>query len=196
MSMNQKKVVMYESTEAASIQTVTGWVDANGRFFGDDEALARYCGSTHRQCKKNPGHPVHETNGWCATCHEEAQLSRFAAMPRRVWAGEPIADYEGDVYFFDNESLLDHIIEHGISPADFKLVFCTPNMPSEIEPADYFCDDLPPDGEISDNQLLAAFGLVNEMIRKSDPLSWSPSAEAVELPASFLALVAEARKAA
>lgn len=35
--MSEEKVVMYESPEATSIRTVTGWVDPSGRFWGNDE---------------------------------------------------------------------------------------------------------------------------------------------------------------
>nr|WP_279153334.1 hypothetical protein [Pseudomonas mosselii] len=191
--MREEKVVMYESPEAASIQTVTGWVDPSGRFWGKDEHMARYCGSTHRHCAKNPDHPIHDTRGWCRACQAEGDAARFAAMPKRVWDGEPITDYDGDRYFFDEESLIDWIVEYEIDLADLKLVFCTPNYPREIDPSDHFCDDLPEDGEVNDDQLLAAFELLNEMIRKSPPLSWSPGNEAVELPPAFIDKVARER---
>ncbi|KAA5840232.1 hypothetical protein F2A38_19585 [Pseudomonas chlororaphis] len=194
--MPEEKVVMYESPEAASIQTVTGWVDPSGRFWGNDEHMARYCGSTHRQCAKNPAHPIHRTNGWCRDCREEGRAARFAAMPTRIWGGEPITDYDGDDYFFDEESLRDHIIDNEINLADLKLVFCTPNYPREIDPSDYFYDDLPEDGEIHDDQLLAALELVNEMISKHGPMSWSPSNEAVELPQAFIEMINAERKEA
>lgn len=191
--MREDKVVMYESPEAASLQTVTGWVDATGRFWGKDEHMARYCGSTHRHCAKNPEHPIHATNGWCAVCHAESRAAKFAAMPKRVWAGEAITEYDGDQYFFDEEELRDYLIEHEIDLTDLKLVFCTPNYPRQIDPDDYFCDDLPEDGEVNDDQLLAAFELLNEMIRKSPPLSWSPGKEAVELPKPFIDMVIHER---
>ncbi|MNJ55684.1 hypothetical protein D3C77_511920 [compost metagenome] len=194
--MREEKVVMYESPEAASIQTITGWVAADGRFWGNDEHMARYCGSTHRICKNNPDHPIHRTNGWCDVCHDESRAAKFAAMPRRTWGGEPITDFDGDSYFFDEEDLRDHILNHEIDLADLKLVFCTPNYPSEIDPNDHFMDDLPEDGEINDDQLLAAFDLVNEMIRKSPPLSWSPGAEAVDLPQSFIDMIKHEREEA
>ena len=44
-----KKIILPESPEAASIQTVTGWVSSNGRYWGNDEHMARYDGSTHRK---------------------------------------------------------------------------------------------------------------------------------------------------
>lgn len=192
--MREEKVVMYESPEAASIQTVTGWVDPSGRFWGKDEHMARYCGSTHRHCAKSPDHPIHATNGWCEDCRAESRAAKFDAMPKRVWGGEVITEYDGDQYFFDEEDLRDYLIEHEIDLGDLKLVFCTPNYARQIDPNDHFCDDLPEDGEVNDDQLLAAFELLNEMISKCPPLSWSPSNEAVELPTAFIEMVRKERE--
>ncbi|HAT6800607.1 TPA: hypothetical protein JAN03_00980 [Citrobacter freundii] len=59
MNMKTEKIVMMDSDEAASIQTVTGWVDRHGRFWGGDEHQARWCGATHRKCKNKPDeHPI------------------------------------------------------------------------------------------------------------------------------------------
>lgn len=192
--MREEKVVMYESPEAASIQTVTGWVDPSGRFWGKDEHMARYCGSTHRHCAKSPDHPIHATNGWCEDCRAESRAAKFDAMPKRVWGGEVITEYDGDQYFFDEEELRDYLIEHEIDLGDLKLVFCAPNYARQIDPNDHFCDDLPEDGEVNDDQLLAAFELLNEMISKCPPLSWSPSNEAVELPTAFIEMVRKERE--
>ena len=43
MSQNKEpeKIVPYDSAEAASIQTVTGWVSRSRRFWGDDEHMAQ-----------------------------------------------------------------------------------------------------------------------------------------------------------
>ena len=38
--MVEKKIIMRESDEAASIKTVTGWVSSDGRWWGDHEAEA------------------------------------------------------------------------------------------------------------------------------------------------------------
>ncbi|VVP59505.1 hypothetical protein PS843_05964 [Pseudomonas fluorescens] len=77
--------------------------------------------------------------------------------------------------------------------ADLQLCICEPNMPREIDPSDVFCDDLPEDGEIRDDQLLAAFELLNEMIRQSEPLSWSEGEFAAKLPQSLIDEVTSAR---
>ncbi|MBK5541558.1 hypothetical protein JFV28_20180 [Pseudomonas sp. TH05] len=189
----QKPIIMYDAPEAASLQTVTGWVSADGRFFGTDEDLARYCGATHRRCDVNPEHQIYAVNSYCAECRQARRQAKFAAMPIKEWAGEPLVIFDGDKYFLDEDSLRYYLIDSDIDLADLQLCICEPNYPSQIDPADHFCDDLPEDGEIRDDQLLAAFELLNEMIRQSEPLSWSGGEFAASLPQSLLNEVAAAR---
>ncbi|MGJ0580578.1 DNA N-6-adenine-methyltransferase, partial [Xenorhabdus bovienii] len=83
-----KTVVMHDSSEAASIKTVTGWVSRDGQFWGDDERMARYCGATHRQCENNPNHPIIAMRDYCELCHTEERHNRFNAMERQQWDRE------------------------------------------------------------------------------------------------------------
>ncbi|MBH3399149.1 hypothetical protein I5S60_06170 [Pseudomonas fluorescens] len=191
--MPEEKVVMYESPQAASIQTVTGWVGADGRFWGKDEHMARWCGATHRHCEKNPDHPIHEIRSYCQPCHQESRQAKFAAMPVKEWSGEPLGIFDSDQYFFDEDSLRDFLIDSDIDLADLQLCICEPNMPREIDPSNVFSDDLPDDGEIRDQQLVAAFDLLNEMIRQSEPLSWSEGGYAAQLPQPLIDEITAAR---
>ena len=191
--MPEENVVMYDSPEAASIQTVTGWVGADGRFWGEDEHMARYCGATHRRCAANPEHQIYEVNSYCKECHQERRQAKFAAMPVKEWAGEPLVIFDGDTYFFDEDSLRDYLIDSDIDLADLQLCICEPNYPRPIDPSDVFSDDLPEDGEIRDDQLEAAFELLNEMIRKSEPLSWSEGKFATKLPQALIDEISAAR---
>ena len=192
----QKPIIMFDAPEAASLKTVTGWISADGRFFGGDENLARYCGATHRRCDVNPEHQIYEVNSYCKECRQARRQAKFAAMPTKEWAGEPLVIFDGDQYFFDEDGLRDYLIDSDIELAHLQLCICEPNYPSQIDPADHFCDDLPEDGEILDDQLLAAFELLNEMIRKSEPLSWSEGEFAASLPQSLIDEVMSAREAA
>jgi len=172
--MKEQKVVMYESDEAASIQTVTGWVDRNGRFWGQDEHMARYCGSTHRICDKNPEHGIRASNSYCEKCWEEIRQEKFSGLERKVWTGEPLVIFDDDTYFFDAESLVDHCWENNVLPSELKLLICTPNYPREIDMNDH-CEEIIPDGgdhhDIPEAIWLAAEAL-NKAIRESEPLSW------------------------
>lgn len=173
--MKQKTVVMYESDEAASIQTLTGWVDRNGRFWGADEHMARYCGSTHRICEKNPAHGVRESNGYCEQCHAEHRQNHFATLEKKVWAGEPLVVFDNDTYFFDAESLVDYCLEHNVLPSELQLLICEPNYPREIDMVDH-CEEIIPDGgdhhDIPE-AIWQASEALNKAIRESEPISWS-----------------------
>ena len=166
-------VVLMDSAEAASIKTVTGWVSASGRFFGDDERLARYDGATHRTCEKNQDHPIYEKNGYCPECWKENRAAMFSAMPKKQWEGEPLALFDSDSYFFSLDELNDYCSDNDCRISDLDLVICEPNRAIEIDPNEYYCDDLSEDGEVPD-ELAAAFDALNAEIAKSAPLSWSP----------------------
>lgn len=120
----QKQIIMYDAPEAASIQTATGWVSADGRFFGQDENLARFCSATHRRCKNNADHPVHKVRGYCDQCHSEKRAKVFAAMPTKDWDGEPLVDFDSDHYFFDVGSLRDYLLDSDVSLEDMRLCIC------------------------------------------------------------------------
>ena len=184
----EKKTIAYESDEAASIQTVTGWVSSNGQFWGNDERTARFAGSTHRTCEKNPAHGVHETRAWCDRCREERVQAQYHAMPRETYDGRPVVVHDDDQYFFDCDSLRDWLIDNRIEPKDAQLVFCVPNNAAEIDPSEHFADDMPEDGDegVFSTRLLDAFSALNAAIRDEPPLSWRPGKIAVSLPDDFL----------
>ncbi|WP_322847378.1 hypothetical protein [Pseudomonas sp. B33.4] len=104
----QKPIIMYDAPEAASLQTVTGWVSSGGRFFGDDENLARHCGATHRRCEVNPEYPIYEVNSSCDECRHVRRQAKFAAMPVKDCAGEPLVIFDGDRYLFEKDDLRDY----------------------------------------------------------------------------------------
>ncbi|WP_340619295.1 hypothetical protein [Xenorhabdus siamensis] len=168
-----EKIVMYDSPEAAQIKTVTGWVCRDGRFWANDEHMARYSGSTHHKCKNNPEHPVVRKGGYCEPCWENQLEAKFNAMKRKQWDwNTPLVIFGTDQYFWDSDDLYDYCDEHETTPSELQLVICEPNYPDEINGEDYFSDILPEDGELP-HELRQAFDTLNAVIRSSNPLSWS-----------------------
>jgi hypothetical protein len=186
---SNETMVMYDSAEAAQVVTVTGWRARTGEFWGDNEHMARYCGSTHKRCEKCGG--IVAKSDWCRPCFEAAQLEKFNGYPRKPWDGkEPLNLFGSDVYFFDADALDDYCADHGVKATDLQLVFCEPNYASIIEPRDYFESDLPEDGDVPDD-LAEAFDALNKVIEAhKTPLSWSPTDVAVD-PASVASLTGE-----
>jgi hypothetical protein len=182
-------IVMYDSPEAAKIEAVTGWRARTGEFWGDNEHMARYCGSTHKRCESCGG--VVAKSSWCDPCRAKARQEKFAGYERKAWDGEePINLFDTDVYFFAPDMLADYCADHGVKAADLQLVFCDPNYARIIEPNDYFEEMLPEDGYVPDD-LAEAFEALNKVIEAhKTPLSWSPGDVAVD-PASVASLTGE-----
>ncbi|VTM70310.1 hypothetical protein Q8726_21280 [Raoultella ornithinolytica] len=178
MNMKTEKIVMMDSDEAASLQTLTGWVARDGRFWGDDEHMARWCGATHRKCKNFPDeHPIHVINGYCEECHHISRQAAFEKLERVVWAGEPLVIFDDDQYFFDAESLADYCWEHSLLPSELQLLICEPNYPPEFD-LEQHCEEIMPEGDdyyCLPQAVRDAAEALNKAIKESLPVSWSGS---------------------
>lgn len=171
--MSESPTVLYDSPEAASIQTVTGWVDRHGRFWGGDEHMARWSGATHQKC---PGcGAIKELRSYCEPCRQAKQIEKWQAMPREPWDGVSMLYSEAaDCYFSDLDELASHCEETGATPEALRLVICKPNLARPIDPEDFYTDDLPEDGDLP-LVLQEAFNTLNNTIRACvEPISWSP----------------------
>jgi hypothetical protein len=185
--MSDQKVITYDSPEAASIKTMTGWVASDGRFWGDDEHMARFCGSTHRVCPTNAAHGLVAHRSYCKACHAEKEEQKWQDMTKEPFTEDifPLCVFGGDQYFFDIDDLTDWLEEHEIRPELVRLVKCTPNYPQTIDPEDQYIDVLPEDGDVPD-EVAEAFRVLNDELKKCGPISWSAGAVGVLLPADLL----------
>lgn len=195
MTTQEPARIDYDSPQAAKLTSVEGWLSADGSFWpssrADAEHMARYCGCTHMPCK-TCGTMV-KRNSWCRPCQNKKQDERWAALPREAWDGNSyVTDFDGDRYFSDLGELMDAVSDGEYSIDVLRLLHCEPNYPSQIDPNDYFVDDLPEDGEVPD-ELITAFEVLNQAIKKSAPLSWSPTKRAVELSAEQLSTLQQAQ---
>lgn len=107
----EEKKIMYESPEAATFKTgISGWVSANGRFFGngrDAENMARYDGCTHHiaEC----GHEAERHWLACSECRIKKDRERYFSYPVVEWDGStPIVIFDDDRYFFSEDDLLEY----------------------------------------------------------------------------------------
>lgn len=173
----EEKIVMDDSPEAASVQTVTGWVSSRGHFFGPGEAgerTARYDGSTHTKCK-GCGSPVEKCWIKCGACRDKAAGEKFKAMEKVKWDGvTPLALFDTDTYFFNMEDIDRYCEDNDTVPGQLRLVLCYPVKPSEVDANEMFYDQLPEDGEVQDTDILAAIDALNAAIRKAEAFSWLP----------------------
>lgn len=177
MSPDRKAVcmsekIMMDSPEAATYRTdVKGWVSSRGVFYGEQEDLARYDGSTHRICKACG--TEHPTRAYCDTCSDRKRQERWEALEVREWDGiAPLAIYEDDRYFFDVEDLEQHCEEFETTPDQLRLVFCQPVFGPLLDKS-FFEDCLPEDTPPPDS-IYEAMEYFNAVVKAAGPLSWFP----------------------
>lgn len=168
-----EQIIAYDSAEAASIQTVTGWVSRTGMFFGNDEHMARYEGCTHRPCGKCGA--LVPVRSYCRDCADKAKTEKYAAMQRADWNGTDMLYSEAhDVWLQDADYLADYCAEHQCTPKELCLIIAVPCHASEIDALEHYSDDLPEDGDLPAD-VEEAFTKLNEALRASKSiLSWQP----------------------
>lgn len=173
--MNNEKIIMYDSPEAATYKTgIEGWVSASGRFFGRFEESARYDGCTHSKCEC--GNLI--KRGWtkCDECTHKAAAERFNKLPFREWdRKEPICTWDGDRYFFSEDDLISYMEDDGDDMmSEIDLIICQPNMWQQID-YDYWSDGFAEndDGDLP-KELEDKMKEINEVIKRLPPQSYSP----------------------
>lgn len=169
----EEKKVLNTSDEAAKYVTgIEGWVDRHGHFYGKDERLARWAGATHVSCSEC-GAETNKTYTICYACRCKKELEKFYAKKIKDWNGiTPLYSELTENYFFDLGDLQDYLCENKLKVDSMMLVICTPNKLRELD-EDYFCDELPEDGELPPD-VYAAIVDLNRVIKEQEPISWSP----------------------
>jgi hypothetical protein len=171
--MESKKEIRYDSPEAAQFKTgITGWVSSDGRFFGNDEHLARYAGCTHVLCSDCQA-PAAKPYMRCDTCRRKFSVDSYAKLPFEEWDKEkPICLYDGHNYFFSEEELIDFLEDNELRGSDVMLVICDPIKYRQIDYG-YWGDEAHEDWEPG-KELVEAVEKLNGLLRKLPPHSWQP----------------------
>lgn len=168
------KQINYNDKEAAQfVENIKGWVDINGRFFGngkDAEHMARYSSCTHKTCECGN---VFE-KGWtiCPECRLKKEIEKYNKLQFKEYDGSPVYSHAVDKYFFSEDELSDYLSDEE-EIKDLRLVFCNENHFNELQ-SDYFEDILPEDGELP-TELQKAIDNLNEVIKNLPVASYSPS---------------------
>jgi len=187
------KIVMHDSDDAAHKASgvidgvvADGWISRHGRFFcGADkktnEHLARYDGCTHSVCECGRTKIKHYTR--CAKCIDDRNQERYDKFVRQKWNQvDPVYSGVADRYFQDISEIIDYCDDNSMTFEDLRLQICKPVYAREIDPEEYYQDDLPEDCGDVPAKLQEIFDELNHKIRQSQiVLSWVPSKVAVDL---------------
>lgn len=168
----QENIVMYDSDEAATIQTVTGWVSGDGFFWGENEHQARWRGCTNIKCKC--GNITVKSYTICENCRAKATRERYLALPFREYKGEPVVDWDGETYFFDEDSIIEYLDDNDLTEID--LLFCRKQEWNPVSP-DIWEDIMPPDEYELPDELQEALDNLNKVIESLPACSYFPGKE-------------------
>lgn len=173
MNNTKEEVVLYTDPTAASLKTFTGWVSRDGRFWGKDEAAARYSGCTHKICEC--GNLMKRFYTKCDQCISKLELERYNNLPFKEWDGKsPVYSDAYDKYFFEYDDISDYCEEENIDPVDLRLVLCVPNKYYHVR-SDYWEDIMPEDsGGDLPKALQEALNNLHKVIDNLPPASWCP----------------------
>jgi len=178
--MMNKIHIFPESKESAKFVTgISGWVDREGRFYGKDEALARWSGATHKRCDCGE---IFDKDSYCKICARRMLHEKYQNAKKMNWDREtPLYSQKYDEYIFDEQELIDFMEERFESDADeLELFICEPVMLRMIS-INYWKDDLTENAELS-QEIITAVDELNELIKKEDPVGWRQGKFAVSFP--------------
>jgi hypothetical protein len=169
----EEKIIMYDSPEAAKQVTVTGWVSSDGRFYGSDEHLARWAGSTHNKCEC--GNIVKKSWLKCESCREKMDDDKFLSLPFKEWNGsDVVCTKDCDKYLFSASDVLYYMTEEFDEPLqELDLIICE-DEPLQTVGEDFWLDGMPDDAELPD-ALLKALKNLNNVIESLPPQIYYPS---------------------
>jgi hypothetical protein len=167
-----EKIIMYDSNEAAKPHRLEkdGWVTPDGHWY-ENEDTARYHGCTHKRC--DCGSIMRK--GWlkCDNCISKKEKESYEKLEFKEWDGKtPVAIYQDDHYFFDEDQIFDYCEEYEIKSTDLQLVICKPNYLSHFD-GSMWEDELGEDQEFPE-ELLRLIGEINDFNEKN-MINWGPS---------------------
>lgn len=176
-------IVLYNSDEAARKVTVTGWASKDGRFWGNDEHMARWDGCTHKLCEC--GEICDKSYTKCDKCIAKQRHEIFLKTPFKEWDGKtPVVLFDNDTYFFSEDDIEYYCDDNELKPEDLRLLICEPLCLSQID-YDYWNDDLPEDGELPP-KVEEALKALNKAIEEEGTVSWWPGKFRTEYKPSTL----------
>lgn len=162
--------ILYDSAEAAHIESNTVWVSSRGNHFLK-EHHARRDGCTHIKCHQCDNY-TEKYYTLCELCRVESKLERYLNLEEKEWDCENYVYSNNHDKFFNFQDLLDYTEEYQTSSADMQLIICVPVKLFTI-PDDYWIECLPEDMDLPDD-IVEELDTFNQMLLNYKPISWEP----------------------
>lgn len=186
MNETTDKIILEDSPEAATYVTnIKGWVDVNGRFWGDGpfaESSARASSMTHRPCVDCTVLLARSSHPRCPTCSVRRVRARYEKLDKKSWYPEdgPITLFDdSEHYFFSYEDLDEYCERNDNCSYDALMPVLCERAHFRYADADMWEDVSGEDGDLIPVELMKALDEFNEKIEAVNnadkPSVWMPA---------------------
>ena len=172
------EIILPDDQHAAEKVNVDLWRSRSGTLFNSEDA-ARYDSSTHRRCDLCDA-VCEKSYTICSECRRKEANAKHATLETKPWDESSLIFSDAlDEYFSDIDMLEDALHEHGLTPAEARLLHCEPLKPRLIDPYDLYADDMPEDEHDLAQEIIDAFDSLNKVLITCAPISYYPGKIAV-----------------
>lgn len=115
----------------------------------------------------------------CNTCQRRQEAEKWDAKPEVAWDGEfPIAIWDVDEFFFDEDALLEFVYDHELTIESLRLTSCRVCKPPRFDMSEYLTDWLAEDQEVDCDEINET---VNTWIAEHKPTTWVATGQRLSL---------------
>ena len=145
-----------------------------------EEHMARYCCCTDRACAC--GNRMSKFYIRCDVCLAREREEKWLAKPEVAWDGEfPLGNWDGDDYWFDEDSLLEFIGDRDDGWNGLKLTDCSPERPPSFDMDDFLNDHTGPEWDGFGKDADEINGAVNRWIKEHAPKMFNQTGRRLSL---------------
>ncbi|CAH7413015.1 conserved hypothetical protein [Vibrio chagasii] len=180
--VNNKSLVHYNDAPV-EYKSATGWFDKNGRFWGEDEHMARWCSCDVIECSTDGCSNETAVKGStkCISCSESSAIEKWTSSVKRCQPSDNLYSDKLDLYFNGIESVVEHIVENDLKSetlSSLRLYVCEENFPTEIDMDCHLEEFLPEDftaEDVLDARALELLAMLNSHLSEHASISHTPS---------------------
>ena len=180
--------IHYNDAKVEYRTDIKGWIGSDGRYYGDDEHLARWYSCTHVKCS-NDGceNQALRSQLRCESCKEKSSIEKWRNAEKRKPLNTDVI-YWSDAcseYFQSFEEINEYAYENDLSVIDMRLYHCEqesgfPQVDIHDLYEEYSTEEISPDEYVSP-EICEAIENLNKLLKKQEILVWHPSNIAVDV---------------
>lgn len=182
-----EEVILYKDADVKYLTDIKGWISSDGRYWGDNEHMARYCSCTHDICAtEGCENTVNKSYRICAECADKRDQLKWEESEKREVSPYDNMYYSqrNDRYFQEWEDVEEYCEENELLPEDLLLYHCERETSPQLDIEILYEDITPEDLELSDmvnDEIECLVEKLNEALSRHPVNCFNPTNIGVQL---------------